>query len=61
MTQFRLLLAVKVCETSESESRARAFFAAVVGAQLFARSRSDISLFDSLVDSYRAFGPLLAE
>lgn len=56
----KLLLAAEVCESSESESRARAIFAAIVGAQLFARSRSDISLFDALVDSYRAFGPLPA-
>jgi TetR/AcrR family transcriptional repressor of nem operon len=56
----KLLLAAKVCEPSESESRARAIFSAIVGAQLFARSRSDISLFDALVDSYRAYGPLPA-
>ncbi|EKN46320.1 MULTISPECIES: TetR/AcrR family transcriptional regulator [Pseudomonas syringae group] len=56
----KLLLAAKVCESSESEFRARAIFTAIVGAQLFARSRSDISLFDALVDSYRAFGPLPA-
>ncbi|WP_442797210.1 TetR/AcrR family transcriptional regulator [Pantoea vagans] len=56
----RLLVAAKVCESEESESRARAIFTAIAGAQLIARSRSDISLFDSLVDSYRAFGPLPA-
>jgi len=56
----KLLVAAKVCDSSESESRARAIFTAIAGAQLIARSRSDISLFDSLVDSYRAFGPLPA-
>lgn len=56
----KLLVAAKVCESNESESRARAIFTAIAGAQLIARSRSDISLFDSLVDSYRAFGPLPA-
>ncbi|WP_122500819.1 TetR/AcrR family transcriptional regulator [Pseudomonas viridiflava] len=56
----KLLLAAKVCESGESEFRARAIFTAIVGAQLFARSRSDISLFDALVDSYRVFGPLPA-
>src|ERR1700712_1140282 len=33
--------------------RARAIFAAVAGAQLMARSRSDIALFDTLINSYR--------
>jgi TetR/AcrR family transcriptional repressor of nem operon len=37
-----------------------AIFAAVAGAQLMARSRSDISLFDSLIDSYRVAGLLPA-
>ncbi|WP_159226888.1 TetR/AcrR family transcriptional regulator [Pantoea sp. 18059] len=54
----KLLVAAKVCDSGESESRARAIFTAIAGAQLIARSRSDISLFDLLVDSYRAFGPL---
>jgi TetR/AcrR family transcriptional repressor of nem operon len=36
--------------------RARAIFAAVSGAQLMARGRADIALFDSLIDSYRATG-----
>lgn len=40
----------------ESEARGRAIFAAVAGAQLLARSRSDISLFDAMIDSYRAAG-----
>ena len=42
----------------ESEGRARAIFAAVVGAQLVARSRSDLSLYDALIESYRAAGLL---
>lgn len=49
-----------ITEASESEARARAIFAAVAGAQLVARSRADISLFDTTIDSYRAaglFGP----
>jgi TetR/AcrR family transcriptional repressor of nem operon len=36
--------------------RARAIFAAVSGAQLMARGRADIALFDALIDSYRAAG-----
>ena len=44
----------------DSEPRARAIFAAVAGAQLMARSRADISLYDALIDSYRAAGLLPA-
>jgi TetR/AcrR family transcriptional repressor of nem operon len=56
----KLLTAGKVVGSEESESRARAIFASIAGAQLMARSRSDISLYDSLVDSYRAAGLLPA-
>lgn len=56
----KLLVAANVCEPAESEARARAIFSAVAGAQLIARSRSDISLFDSLIETYRAYGPLPA-
>ena len=34
------------------ETRARAIFAAVAGAQLMARSRADLSLFDALIASF---------
>lgn len=40
----------------DSEPRARAIYAAVAGAQLMARSRSDIALFDALISSYREAG-----
>jgi TetR/AcrR family transcriptional regulator, transcriptional repressor for nem operon len=56
----KVLSAGAVVNSGESEQRARAIFAAVAGAQLIARSRSDISLFDSLIDSYRAAGLLPA-
>ena len=56
----RLLSAAGVVKSGESEPRARAIFAAVAGAQLMARSCSDISLFDSLIESYRAAGLLPA-
>jgi TetR/AcrR family transcriptional repressor of nem operon len=56
----RLLSAAGVVGAEESEPRARAIFAAVAGAQLMARSRSDISLYDALIDSYRAAGLLPA-
>ena len=38
------------------EARARAIYAAVAGAQLMARSRADLSLFDTLIASYRESG-----
>ncbi|APO66756.1 TetR family transcriptional regulator protein [Rhizobium gallicum] len=44
----------------DSENRARAIFAAIAGAQLLARSRSDVSLFDTMIESYRAAGLLPA-
>jgi TetR/AcrR family transcriptional regulator, transcriptional repressor for nem operon len=53
-------LARMLSEASPSETgfeaRARAIFAAVAGAQLMARSRADLSLFDSLIETYRASG-----
>ncbi|KTB78856.1 TetR/AcrR family transcriptional regulator [Pseudomonas syringae] len=56
----KLLVAAKVCRPADSEVRAQAIFSAVAGAQLIARSRSDIALFDTLIDAYRACGPLPA-
>jgi TetR/AcrR family transcriptional regulator, transcriptional repressor for nem operon len=57
----RVLSAAAVVSAEESEQRARAIFAAVAGAQLIARSRSDISLYDALIDSYRLAGLLPAD
>src|SRR5712664_1131747 len=56
----KVLIAAAVVNSGESEQRARAIFAAVAGAQLMARSRSDISLYDALIDSYRVAGLLPA-
>jgi TetR/AcrR family transcriptional repressor of nem operon len=56
----RVLSTAAVVSPEESELRARAIFAAVAGAQLMARSRSDISLFDALIGSYRVAGLLPA-
>ena len=56
----KLLAAAAVVTPRKSEQRARAIFAAIAGAQLMARSRSDISLYDSLIDGYRAAGLLPA-
>jgi TetR/AcrR family transcriptional repressor of nem operon len=52
------LVAAKLVEPTDSESRARAIYAAVAGAQIIARSRSDIRLFDSLIESYQKAGLL---
>jgi TetR/AcrR family transcriptional repressor of nem operon len=56
----RVLSAAAVVSAEEIEQRARAIFAAVAGAQLIARIRSDISLDDALIDSYRVAGLLPA-
>lgn len=54
------LIEAKLVAQEEAEERARAIFAAIAGAQLLARSRSDISIFDSMIRSYRAAGLLPA-
>ncbi len=54
----KLLAEANVVEQGDCETRARAIYAAVAGAQLFARGRSDIALFDTMIDSYRAAGLL---
>jgi len=51
----RMLTAASV-PASKRETRARAIFAAVGGAQLMARSRADLKLFDALIDSFRGSG-----
>ena len=56
----KVLSAAKVVSRKKSEPLARAIFAAVGGAQLMARSRSDITLYDALIKSYRAAGLLPA-
>ncbi len=54
----KVLVAAKVVRSKESEGRARAIFAAVGGAQLMARSRSDVALYDALIKNYRSAGLL---
>ena len=49
-------LAAASVPASKRETRARAIYAAVAGAQLMARSRADLKLFDALIDSYRGTG-----
>jgi TetR/AcrR family transcriptional repressor of nem operon len=52
----KVLVAGGVTTAEASEPRARAIFAAIAGAQLIARSRGDITLFDTMIESYRTAG-----
>lgn len=54
------LVAAGITTPAEAEARARAIYAAVAGAQLIARGRADIALFDTLIASYQASGLLPA-
>lgn len=56
----RMLSAASAASPEECQPRARAIFAAVAGAQLVARSRSDLATYDALIDAYRAAGLLPA-
>ena len=53
-----LVLAGIVGSDDAADIRARAIFASIAGAQLMARSRSDITVFDTIVDAYRGIGLL---
>lgn len=48
----------KIVDAGQSQARARAIFAAISGAQLMARSRDDLALFDHIVADYQAAGLL---
>lgn len=52
------LLEAGIAASGESRVRAGAIFSAVAGAQLMARSRNNIQLFDELIDGYRLAGLL---
>jgi TetR/AcrR family transcriptional repressor of nem operon len=52
------LVAAKLVSPAEGELRAHAIYAAVAGAQIFARSRSDVELFDRVIESYQRTGLL---
>jgi TetR/AcrR family transcriptional repressor of nem operon len=54
----KLLAAANIVKARDSEARGRAIFAAIGGAQLMARSRSDIALYDALIRSFRTAGLL---
>jgi TetR/AcrR family transcriptional regulator, transcriptional repressor for nem operon len=49
-----------VVAPADAELRERVIFAAVAGAQLMARGRADIALFDTLISTYQATGLLPA-
>ncbi|OYU87439.1 MAG: TetR family transcriptional regulator [Bradyrhizobiaceae bacterium PARB1] len=52
--------AAAIVTAEQVEPRARAIFAAIAGAQLMARGRNDVALYDALIDSYRTAGLLPA-
>ena len=54
----KTLIAAKIVSPKEAEKRARAIYSGIVGAQLTARGRADITLYDSLIESYRTAGLL---
>ncbi len=56
----KVLSAAGVVKPSESEQRADAIYAAIVGAQLVARGHSDVGIFDRMIESYRSAGLLPA-
>lgn len=56
----RMLVAGRITPADKAEARARAIYAAVAGAQLMARGRADIALFDTLIETYQAAGLLPA-
>ena len=43
-------------DVTATEQRARAIYAAIQGAQLISRSRGDIGVYDTIIDSYRQAG-----
>jgi TetR/AcrR family transcriptional repressor of nem operon len=56
----KVLSATKPGGPGENDQRALAIFAAITGAQLMARSRADVALYDLLIENYRATGLLPA-
>lgn len=50
-TVFAKMIEAQLVAVKDAEQRARAIFAAIAGSQLLARSRSDISIFNSIIQS----------
>lgn len=53
-----MLCAAGLSSPDDSADRGRAIYAAVAGAQLLSRGRSDLALFDALIGNYQAVGLL---
>lgn len=56
----KTLVEAGIDNARDAKKRARAIFAAVSGAQLMARGRADIKLYDTLIETYRSAGLLPA-
>ncbi len=56
----KTLAAAGLSGADEATRRAEAIFAAIAGAQLMARGRADIALFDALIETYQRAGLLPA-
>ena len=56
----KTLVAANIVSQPESEVRAKAIFAAVAGAQLFARGRADVASYDTIISNYQTAGLLPA-
>jgi TetR/AcrR family transcriptional repressor of nem operon len=56
----KVLASAGIVNPNIAKERAQAIYAAITGAQLMARGRFDLSLFDTLITSYRATGLLPA-
>lgn len=54
----KTLVAAGIVGIKDATKRAHAIFAAVAGAQLMARGRSDIKIFDAVIKNYQAAGLL---
>lgn len=54
----KVLAAAGQSATVANRQRAEAIYAAIIGAQLFARSQANIALYDQLITNYRAAGLL---
>lgn len=52
----KALAKLGVTKRKDSSDRASAIYAAVIGAQLIARSRNNLPLFDRVIDTYRSAG-----
>lgn len=54
----QLVTEAGLASAEKREARASSIYAAIARAQIIARSRSDVSIYDALIDGYRAAGLL---